>query len=152
MACTPYGMCNSTITTLGCLREDHTMGCFPFLLTDTLEVPTSTCLYFEPESHCPVMSSTIPSYYYADPSPGCGLSTTASVCSLASPFVFCATSPLTSCCRFPMSVFWWLYALSRESNSMMAIIGACSSSSTNVALTSLTCGEGIVSTSTIPSL
>jgi hypothetical protein len=45
-----------------------------------------------------------------------------------------------------------LCTLSCESMSILTIIGAFPSSSTSVALTGSTCGEGIASTSTIPSV
>jgi hypothetical protein len=44
VACTPSGMCGNTIEASGCLRGDRAMGCFPFLLTGALEVPTSGSL------------------------------------------------------------------------------------------------------------
>jgi hypothetical protein len=46
----------------------------------------------------------------------------------------------------------WAYALSCESISILTIVEACSSSSTGVALIGSTCGEGIASTLTIPSV
>jgi len=44
VASIPFVMCGKKIEALGCLRGDRTMGCLPFLFTDTLEVSTSSSL------------------------------------------------------------------------------------------------------------
>jgi hypothetical protein len=112
MAHTPYGMHGSTIPTSTCLHGDCAMGCFPFLLTDALEVPVYACLSSAPESSWLVIYSTIPSYYCVDHAPGCGLDVTASVYLLASPFIFWVPSALDDCCRFLGLTISWPYTLS----------------------------------------
>jgi hypothetical protein len=88
MACTPYGMCNKMIEASGCLRRDRAMGCFPFLCVGTLDVPASGSLSSQPDSGCPMISSSCTSSYCADPTIGCGLGLSDFVLSL-SRHLFC---------------------------------------------------------------
>jgi hypothetical protein len=106
MVYTPYGMCCSTMDASRFLRGDRTMGCLPFLLTNTIEVPTSACLCSVLESSYLVRSSTRTSYCYTDPASGCGLGVAASMCPLALPFIIWASSAHAGCCRFLASFVW----------------------------------------------
>jgi hypothetical protein len=152
MAYTPSGMQGSKIEVSGCFHWDHTMGCFSFLLTSAIEVPASGSLSSPPESGYLVMSSNCPSSCYTDPTIGCGLGPSDFVGLLLPPFVLWDASVLAGCCWLPVATGSSSYALSCESISIPVIIEACYSSYTSVALTSSTCGEGTMLTSTIPSL
>jgi hypothetical protein len=152
VAGTPSGMCGNTIEASGCLRGDRMMGFFPFLFTDVLVVPASGSLSSLPDSGFLVISSICTSSCCVDPTTGYGLGLSDSVLSLSPPFILWVASALEGCCEFPMANGSWPYALSCESISIPANVGACHSSSTSVALTGSTYGKGIVSTSMIPSL
>jgi hypothetical protein len=128
------------------------MICFPFLLTNMMEVPSSGSLSSPPDVGFPVIYSISPSSFCAYLSLGCFLIMSNFVCSLSPPFVLWDTLTLTGCCGFPMATGSCICGLSCESISFPTIIGAYSSSSTSVAVTGSTYGDGIASTPTIPSL
>jgi hypothetical protein len=103
VSCTPSRMHGKTTKALGCLHGEHTMGCFPFLFTGVLEVPTFGSLYFMPDSGFPVMYSICTYSYCVDPIIGYSLGLSDSVLSLSPPFVLWTTLALAGCCAFPVA-------------------------------------------------
>jgi hypothetical protein len=122
---------------------------FSFLCVGALDVPASSSPS-QPESSFPLISLRCTSSYCMDPTIGCGLGPSDFVLLLSLPFVLWVASALEGCCGFPVANGSWPYALLCESMSISAIVRAFPSSSTSVALTGSTCGEGIVLTPMIP--
>jgi hypothetical protein len=151
VACNPFGMCNKMIEALGFLRGDRAMGYFPFLCVGTLDVPASGSPSL-PDSGFPMISSSYNSSCCMEPTIGFGLGSSDSVLSLSPPFFLWSPSTLEGCCGFPMVNGSWPCSLSCKLISLSNIIGAFPYSSNSVALTGSTCGEGITSTSMIPSV
>jgi hypothetical protein len=152
VAHTSYGMCGSTTEASGYLCEDRTMGCFPFLITGVVEVLASCSLSSPDDSSFPVISFTWPSSCYMNRTIICGLFASEFVLSMSLPCLMWAASTLAVCCQFLVVTSTCLCMLSCDAISIPAIVGDSFSSTTSVAITGSTCGEGIASTSIIPSL
>jgi hypothetical protein len=98
VACTPSRMRGRTIVASGCLHGDLTMGCFPFLLGGSLEVPTSICLSSTVDYGSLVMYSTRPFCCCADSALVGGVGVAASVCTMVAPFSLWDSLTLVGLC------------------------------------------------------
>jgi hypothetical protein len=127
------------------------MGCFPYLCVGALDVPASSSLSSPPDTGCPVIYLSFTSSCYTDPTTGCDHGPSNYVLSPSMSFVWWVASGLDGCCGFFDIDMFRPPILSYESISILIVIGAYLSSYTSVALNVSSCGEGIASTSPIPS-
>jgi hypothetical protein len=70
---TPSRMRGKMIEASGCLCEDCTISCFPFICVGVLDVPTSCSLSSQPNFGFTVISLICTSLCYVNPIIGCGL-------------------------------------------------------------------------------